>query len=55
MKMGQSQINYKSKVSEGGEPGRGDVDQSHVKFHEPSTSSSCLAGCLFGTKWHHRG
>lgn len=40
MKMGQSQVNYESNVSEGGEAGDSDVDQSLVKFHEASTFSS---------------
>lgn len=40
MKMEQSQVNYKSNASEGRKAGHGDVDQSHVKFHEPSISSS---------------
>ena len=49
MKMGQSQVNYESNVSEGGEAGHVDVDQSHAKFHEPSTSSPHWA---YVPVWH---
>ena len=46
MKMGKHQANHKSNVTTGREAGGNDVEQSHVKFHEPPTSSSQHGACV---------
>jgi len=46
VKMGKHQANHKSNVTRGREAGGNDVEQSHVKFHEPLTSSSQHGACV---------
>ena len=51
--MGKRQANHKSNLTRGREAGGNDVEQSHMKFHEPPTSSSQHGACVSVSRYSH--